>query len=144
MFRLAPPLSRNSLTWSPAEIAAWAGGAQFKLGPSKNDNTGHTEWCDGRVHHSGFTTVFAPNTFVSYLHSDGITYDIDYNSRQEGKSATQPTYAAVTARSHHPGSINILLMDGSVHGINENIDRALWRALGTRDGGDSEQVVVGF
>ncbi len=121
---------------SPAYLTAFAGGAQFKLGPNTNDNTGHTEWGDGRVHHSGITTVFTPNTLVAYVHSDGRTYDIDYNSQQEGRSTTQPTYGAVTARSYHPGIVNVLLMDGSSRPIQNTIDLAVWRALGTRAGGE--------
>ena len=119
---------------SPADFRAFAAGAQFKLGARTNDNTGHTEWPDGRVHHSGFTTVFTPNTQVLYEHSDGRIYDIDYNSRQEGKSDSQPTYAAVTARSYHPGLINVVLMDGSVRTISDSVDLDVWRALSTRDG----------
>jgi len=129
---------------TPSELAAWAAGAQFKLGPSLNDNTGHTEWCDGRVHHSGITTVFTPNASVAYHHTDGNTYDIDYNSLQEGKSTRQPTYAAVTARSYHAGTVNVLMMDGSVHGISDSIDRSVWRALGTRNGQPREAVVTDF
>jgi prepilin-type N-terminal cleavage/methylation domain-containing protein len=119
---------------SPEDVSTLSGGAQFKLGPSTNDNTGHTEWCDGRVHHSGFTTVFTPNTFVPYTHTDGRTYDVDFNSRQEGTSATETTYAAVTARSHHPGGVNIVVMDGSVHFVNDEISLTVWRAAGTRAG----------
>ena len=119
---------------SPGLLAAFAGGAQFKLGPRTNDNTGHTEWPDGRVHHSGFTTVFAPNTYVGYSHSDGRAYDIDYNSQQEGRSATQATYAAVTARSYHEGIVHVLLMDGSSMAVSDSIGRQVWKALGTRRG----------
>ncbi len=121
---------------SPAAIAGFASGAQFKLGPSTNDNTGHTEWADGRVHHSGITTVFAPNTFIPYVHTDGRTYDVDYNSQQEGRSATQPTYAAITARSYHAGIVNVLLMDGAVRAVGETVELRVWRALGTRQGGE--------
>ncbi len=35
--------------------------------------TGHTEWPDGRVHHSGFTTTFAPNTQIPCTIS-GVNY----------------------------------------------------------------------
>lgn len=120
----------------PADLTPLATGPslQFKLGPETNDNTGHTEWPDGRVHHSGFTTVFRPNTVVEYLHVDGQTYDIDYNSLQEGKSNTQRTYAAVTARSHHSGMVHAALMDGSVKTFGEDIDQDIWRSLGTRNG----------
>ncbi|MEN6494963.1 MAG: DUF1559 domain-containing protein [Thermoguttaceae bacterium] len=117
---------------SPAALTSLLSGAQFKLGSQTNDNTGHTEWGDGRVHHSGITTVFTPNTIVAYVHTDGRTYDIDYNSQQEGKNATQPTYAAVTARSFHPGIVNTLLMDGSVRSISQTIELQTWRRLGTR------------
>ena len=121
---------------SPTALAAFAGGAQFKLGPQTNDNTGHTEWPDGRVHHSGFTTVFTPNTLVAYTHTDGRTYDVDYNSQQEGRSATQPTCAAVTARSYHDGIVHVLLMDGSSRATSDTVELDVWRALGTRNGGE--------
>ena len=121
---------------SPAAVASLAGSGQLKLGPSTNDNTGHTEWCDGRVHHSGITTVFTPNTVVPLTRQKGREYDIDYNSLQEGKSATQPTYAAVTSRSHHPGVVNAALMDGLVRQMDDSVDLRIWRALGTRNGGE--------
>jgi prepilin-type N-terminal cleavage/methylation domain-containing protein len=124
----------------PASTVAFQGlSGQLKLGPNLNDNTGHTEWCDGRVHHSGFTTAFAPNTKVPY-DSGGKTYDIDFNSRQEGQSATQPTYAAITARSYHSGIVNAALMDGSVRSISQTISLVTWRALGTRAGGETVQI----
>lgn len=132
------PYFRNTADPGPtppatsAALAALAPGAQFKLGPTTNDNTGHTEWCDGRVHHEGFTTTFPPNTFVRYLHTDGFTYDVDYNSRQEGSSTTARTYAAVTSRGYHSGSVNTLLLDGSARSINNSLSLTVWRALGTR------------
>lgn len=117
-----------------AAVAGLAAGAQFKLGATLQDNTGHTEWCDGRVHHSGFTTTFTPNTFVPYTHTDGRLYDVDYNSRQEGQSLTQRTYAAVTSRSYHPNIVVAALLDGSVRPIANHVQLTVWRALGTRTG----------
>ncbi len=119
------------------DLAPLASSAAFKLGSLRNDNTGHTEWCDGRVHHSGITTVFRPNFPVLYQHSDGVTYDVDYNSRQEGQHATQITYAAVTARSYHPGIVNVLLMDGSSRPVANTVALEVWRGLGTRAGGET-------
>jgi prepilin-type N-terminal cleavage/methylation domain-containing protein len=120
-------------------VATEAGaGGELKLGPNLNDNTGHTEWPDGRVHHTGFTTVLTPNTLVPFVHN-GEVYDIDYNSWQEGKlsgSGVPPTYAAITSRSYHEGIVNSALADGSVRTISENIDKAIWRAIGTRGGGE--------
>ncbi len=124
-----PPSTAVPNTIAEAE-AAVASGAQFK-------NTGHTEWPDGRVHHHGFTTTMVPNTVVN-CQSSGGTFDCDYNSWQEGKNGINgpPSYAIITSRSYHTGIVNTALVDGSVRSVSENIDRSLWRALGTRSGGE--------
>ncbi len=98
-------------------------------------DTGHTEWPDGRVHHTGFTATLTPNTLVPFT-LNGQIVDADYNSWQEGKngSAGSPTYAIVTARSFHPGQVQVGLVDGSVQGMNDDIDLVTWRALATRAG----------
>lgn len=109
--------------------------AQLKLGPSRENNTGHTVWSDGRVHHAGFTTVFTPNTVVTY-DFQGEKYDIDFNSQQEGRDLSRPTYAAVTSRSHHQQGVNVCRMDGSVDFFSDGIDIQVWRALGTARGSE--------
>lgn len=131
-FRNAGP-SQTTIPNSPAEAAALisgSSGTQFK-------NTGHTEWPDGRVHHTGFTVTLTPNSVVPVTHN-GQTLDVDYNSWQEGKngSAGNPTYAIITSRSYHTDSVNVVLMDGSVQTVNDNVALSVWRALGTRDGGE--------
>lgn len=107
----------------------------LKLGPGQDNNTGHTVWTDGRVHHAGFTTTFAPNTFVPFEH-EGETYDIDFNSQQEGRDLEKPTFAAVTSRSFHEGGVNASRMDGSVGFVSSTIDILVWRGLSTADGGE--------
>ena len=122
----------------PAVISGLTAGAvsgDRKLGATTNDCTGHTEWPDGRVHHSGVTTVFTPNTRVPHT-AGGIEHDIDYNSRQEGSSATAKTFAAITARSHHPGRVNVAMMDSSLRSIGNDVDLSVWRGLGTRAGNE--------
>jgi prepilin-type N-terminal cleavage/methylation domain-containing protein len=96
------------------------------------ENSGHTEWVDGRVHQTGFTTTFTPNTDV-----DCSGLDVDFNTQREGKSDTAITYAAVTARSHHPGLVNVATASGSVFTIDDDIDRLIWQALSTRQGRES-------
>jgi len=118
---------------SPTYFATFAGSR--KLGPVTAQNTGHTVYPDGRVHHTGFTTVFTPNTIVPYAYA-GEAYDIDFSSQQEGKSDTRITYAAVTSRSYHVGVVHALLADGSARTINENLDLSVWQALGTRNGNE--------
>ena len=39
-------------------------------------------------------------------------------------------------RSRHPGGATFCLADGSVHFVSETIDRTLYRALSTKDGGE--------
>jgi prepilin-type N-terminal cleavage/methylation domain-containing protein/prepilin-type processing-associated H-X9-DG protein len=114
---------------SPPGLSAYWSAGEFKL------DSGHTEWVDARVHQTGFTTTFTPNTRVPHS-VGGQTFDVDFNSNREGRSATLPTYAAVTSRSHHAGGVNILLVDGSCRFVQNAIALATWRALGTRSGGE--------
>lgn len=113
-----------------AAEAIVASGGQHK-------NTGHTEWPDGRVHHTGFTATMTPNTMVKY-EKDGEILDADFNSWQEGKNGVSgsPTYAIVTSRSFHSGSVNAAMVDGSVQTFTDSIDLAIWRAASTRAGAE--------
>jgi prepilin-type N-terminal cleavage/methylation domain-containing protein/prepilin-type processing-associated H-X9-DG protein len=45
-------------------------------------------------------------------------------------------YGLASARSGHPGGVNLLLCDGSVRFVSDGIDLATWRALATRAGGE--------
>ena len=115
------------------------------LGGDFKQNSGHTEWVDGRSHQTGVTATFTPNTQVfcqqSVTAEDGSSYtetvDVDWTNMQEGKSLDTVTYAAVTSRSYHPGTVNVVLMDGSVRAIADGIELALWRGLATRNGGEA-------
>jgi prepilin-type processing-associated H-X9-DG protein len=120
------------------ELCGRASGSAFK------PDTGHTEWIDGRVHQSGFTAAFPPNSAVT-CEEGGEAYDVDFNSwRVRGWEPTAPTshlsqtdvtYAAVTARSYHSGGVvNVAMMDGSVQAISSDIDLPVWRANATRAG----------
>ncbi len=100
---------------------------------------GHTEWPDGRVHHQGFTTTLSPNARL--ILSDASNQcpagsDIDYTSQQEATSATESTYAIITSRSYHGGIVNVVLADGSNRPVRDQLDLRVWRAMGTRSGGE--------
>lgn len=109
--------------------------AEVPLGGDFKADSGHTEWTDARVHQTGMTAVFTPNTRVDFAGSSGQV-DIDFNSAREGQS-TSKTYAAVTARSHHSGIVNASLLDGSVRPVTDQINLAVWRALATRAGDET-------
>ena len=108
-------------------------GAQFK-------NTGHTEWPDGRVHHTGFTATLTPNSFVAFDAGEEVgIVDADYNSWQEGKNgiAGPPSFAIITSRSFHEGMVNVAMLDGSVRSVNDSIELAVWRSASTRRGAET-------
>ncbi|MEC9092887.1 MAG: DUF1559 domain-containing protein, partial [Planctomycetota bacterium] len=116
---------------APEEVDFFQGvSGQYKLGPALEENTGHTVWPDGRVHHAGFTTVYTPNRFIPFRQGQRV-FDIDYNSWQEGRSDSRASYAAITVRSYHAGLVNTLWMDGSVQVITDRIELRVFRALGT-------------
>lgn len=48
--------------------------------------------------------------------------------------------ALSAARSQHPGSVALLLCDGSVRHISESIDRATWQALASRSAGEVVEI----
>ena len=119
----------SQLPPDPAGISSLGGSFQ---------RTGHTEWVDGRVHQTGFTTTYPPNTFIPHT-VNGTTYDVDYTSCREDKPTnvcTGPTYAAITSRSFHSGSVNVLLLDGSARPVADQIDPEVWRHLGARNDGN--------
>jgi prepilin-type N-terminal cleavage/methylation domain-containing protein/prepilin-type processing-associated H-X9-DG protein len=47
-----------------------------------------------------------------------------------------PGRIATSARSEHPGGVNMSLCDGSVRFVAETVNLQVWRALGTRAGGE--------
>jgi prepilin-type N-terminal cleavage/methylation domain-containing protein/prepilin-type processing-associated H-X9-DG protein len=117
----------------PSAPSSPAGLTAFSLAAFDPGKVTHAEWVDGKVHETGFTTVFAPNTLVAYP-SGGTSYDVDFLTATEANLGD--TYAAVTSRSYHTGGVNALLMDGSVRMFRTGISVAVWRALGTRSGGE--------
>jgi hypothetical protein len=52
-------------------------------------------------------------------------------------SDTPGEHAIVAARSMHPTGVNALSGDGSVRFFDQSIDVQVWRALGTRNGGEA-------
>ena len=87
---------------------------------------GHTEWSDGNVHASGFTTAWPPNKTTLGTAAKNINVDLNGINEEDGG----PTFAAITARSYHPGGVNVLMGDGSVRFAKDTVNGFTWRALG--------------
>jgi len=49
---------------------------------------------------------------------------------------TPGEYAIISARSAHPGGVNMLTGDGAVKFVKDSVNLQSWRALGTRNGGE--------
>ncbi len=126
------PGASTASTFSPA-LPTPTTLASLSLGAFNPNSFAHVEWVDGKVHETGFTTIFTPNSKIFY-NSGGVDYDVDVVLATESNPGD--TYAAVTSRSYHTGGVNVLLMDGSTHFISNSIPLAVWRAFGTRAGGE--------
>src|SRR5262249_18205775 len=61
-----------------------------------------------------------------------------YNRQELNLPCTIGAKEEMTAasRSRHPGGVNVLMGDGSVHFVNQGISLKVWRALGTIAGGE--------
>jgi prepilin-type N-terminal cleavage/methylation domain-containing protein/prepilin-type processing-associated H-X9-DG protein len=106
---------------------------------------GHTRWANGGVYYSGFTTAMPPNNTVSTVSKAyfsagvpatnfGKNLPMDWDSVDENDAG--PTYMSLAASSYHPGGVNALFADGSVHFIKNSISGVTWTALGTIAGGE--------
>ena len=80
-------------------------------------------WYSGEIRNTAYNHYYTPNS---------SKYDCITNAATLG-------YTAIgwkAARSLHTGTVNLLLCDGSTRAINNSIDVATWRGLGTRRGGE--------
>jgi prepilin-type N-terminal cleavage/methylation domain-containing protein/prepilin-type processing-associated H-X9-DG protein len=111
--------------------AAPTSGCRLAAAPSGMLGGGHTHWSNGNSFYDGFTTALPPNTQSP---AGSPAYDSDMSSEDEDDGG--PTYAAITSRSYHSGSVNALFADGSVHAVKNSINVQTWRALGTVGGGE--------
>ncbi len=111
--------------------AAPTAGCKFATTPSGMPGGGHTRWCNGNSYDDGFTTALPPNT-----RSPSGSPPIDSDMISEDEDDGGPTYGAVTSRSYHPGGVNALCADGSVHFVKNSINWQNWRSLGTVCGGE--------
>lgn len=85
---------------------------EVPLGFSKGAN-----WLEGQLGETLFNSVLPPNSNTCL-------------------NANQPPKGAWSTSSQHPGGVNALFGDGHVKWIGSDINVHVWRALGTRNGGE--------
>jgi hypothetical protein len=97
----------------------WAGDAMYKAGLTEGINTWPSGQVISRFNTTGVTTVMYP------LNADCYT-----------ENSCMGSYEANTIlNSHHPGLVQALFTDGSVHGLSDTIDMETLRRLCAADDG---------
>ncbi|WP_339729566.1 DUF1559 domain-containing protein [uncultured Gimesia sp.] len=86
------------------------------IGAGNYDGRGRSSWIWGREHLTTFNTYMTPNSDVPDVHRNGFGW--------------------FAARSMHIGGVHVCLGDASVRFVSDSIDLNLWRALGTKGGGE--------
>ncbi|MGC8643674.1 MAG: DUF1559 domain-containing protein, partial [Isosphaeraceae bacterium] len=77
---------------------------------------------------AGFTWFYGDFECTAYNHAQ------EPNGRIPDAITAGSFCGIATARSLHPGGVNGLMADGSVHFFKDTTTRSVWRALGTRNG----------
>jgi prepilin-type N-terminal cleavage/methylation domain-containing protein/prepilin-type processing-associated H-X9-DG protein len=148
----AVPSDASVGTWTPINVPAPGSDSTAALTalinscgtPSSSIKAGgpigHTRWSNGGVYYSGFTTAMTPNMRVSAISRavntriTGAYVSMDWDSVDENDGG--PTYMSLSASSHHPGGVNVLFADGSVHFVKDAVNPVTWRGLGSVQGNE--------
>ena len=95
---------------------------------------------NGGVYYSGFTVAMPPNSgiatasrAVGFANANQVL-PMDWDSVDENDGG--PTYMSLAASSYHPGGVNAVFADGSVHFMKSSTSPVVWWSLGTIAGGE--------
>lgn len=135
--------NRNARSWvaqgisgydvNPSVCRVLATGGLYAAGQAVMRQDFTNMWTDGSVHCAAFCTVLPPN------------------SASCGHSTNYVAYELVSATSYHTGGVHVLMADGAVRFVSDNINSGtmtaanvtsgpspygVWGALGSRDGGE--------
>lgn len=97
--------------------------------PAEHFSEAGFNWVEGGWNQTWYNHVLTPNSRTP----DCSDYLVAIGGGGRGAS---------TARSFHPGGVNVAMADGSVRFVNEAVDTNVWRALGTRNGNESPHRTV--
>lgn len=114
------PRTAGAWTDRPADFALKACRAAAAEPDFPSFTRGGHDWFYAGRNHAYYTHAQEPNGTIP----DGFT------------ASAFPPEGLATARSLHSGGVNALMGDGSTRFVPETVARPVWRALGTRNGGE--------
>ncbi len=91
------------------------------------DNRRGYTWVAGEPRCTSYNHYFTPNS---------KTPDCISNYPATGNAWDYTGHGLSTARSRHPGGVNVWMCDGSVHFVANSVSLQTWQALATRAGGE--------
>ena len=102
---------------------------------------GHTRWANGGVYYSGFTTAMPPNHECldgqpGHRHSPTPARTCRWTGTGSTRTTAARPIMSLSASSYHPGGVNALFADGSVHFVKNSVNPVTWHSLGTIAGGE--------
>jgi prepilin-type N-terminal cleavage/methylation domain-containing protein/prepilin-type processing-associated H-X9-DG protein len=83
---------------------------------------GFDNWTRGRFTGTLYNHIYTPN--AAYFDCCNTCDSIPNTDSEE---------AIITARSYHPGGVNVLMGDGQVRFVGDGVDERVWQAIGTRN-----------
>ncbi len=115
--------------FDPDQAVRYCSGLPLSL---PQDSRGGESWAISGLHFTDYNHCTTPNRQISdcSLNSDDLRLLI-FRINEQG---------TFKASSYHNGGVNAALMDGSVRFFSNGVDLKVWRAVSTRNGGET----VGF
>jgi prepilin-type processing-associated H-X9-DG protein len=74
--------------------------------------------------------------FLGHKYASMYDHALKPNNRSCGFDGWQGA-GAIAASSYHPGGVNVCFGDGRVHFFSDSVDKKIWEAFGTRQGGET-------
>jgi prepilin-type N-terminal cleavage/methylation domain-containing protein/prepilin-type processing-associated H-X9-DG protein len=122
-FLITPPSSARADVYATCTALNPAG----LIGDVNQNSYGGRTWITGYYTATRYNHLIPPNG-ISCIYNDIGATSI--------ASATNEGATASTASSRHPGGVNVLFADGSVHFVKNSISNVTWWAIGSKDGGE--------